>query len=76
MVTFQNHVINLQFHSTSHIDYYVAEQESKYGKMYVIHADGPKIVAKYADHYGYIAARQSDRWAKKKMYLIIQGKTC
>lgn len=74
-VTFENHIINLQFQSVAHIETYMAEQESIYGKMKVLQTDGTKVVAKYADHYGYIAARQSDRWSKNKMDLLIQGKS-
>lgn len=69
MVTFQNHVINLQFQSVSHIDYYIADHENRYGKIEVLQADGPNVVAKYADAHGYISARQSERWSKKRLDL-------
>jgi hypothetical protein len=69
MVTYEKHIINLSFQSVSHIDYYLSAQEERYGKMEILSIDGAKMIARYADHYGYIAARQSNRWSNKKIQL-------
>lgn len=69
MVTFTEHVVNLSFQSVSHMARFFTENESRFGKMKVLHIADTKVIARYSDHYGYISARQSDRWSRKKSKL-------
>jgi len=69
MATYAEHVVNLSFQSVSHIDHFFTENEARFGKMEVLHIADTKVIARYSDPYGYISARQSERWSKKKLQL-------
>jgi hypothetical protein len=70
MITYDNHIINLAFQDSKTMSYYLNEHSNRYGKINILFSEGNKIIAKYADETGYIAARQSARWSKKKLNLL------
>jgi len=70
MITYDNHIINLAFQDSTTMSYYLNEHANRYGKINILLSEGNKIIAKYTDHYGYISARQSARWSKKRFNLL------
>jgi hypothetical protein len=65
----------MQFGSQKDLQDLLGVNESRFGVMDVLQQEGLRVVSKYRNHDGYISARQSNRWSKKKMDLLIQGKS-